>query len=115
MSDLEEDQPRFQGSDDDGFQPIDCIVYDQAAGEKMAERITDLQQQLKQREWISVDDRLPEDCVTVLVHGGCAHYSKANGKWYTMMERLNNGDYRQISWIVTQWMPLPTPPKEQEQ
>tara|TARA_R110000851_G_scaffold101313_1_gene217394 strand:+ start:557 stop:862 length:306 start_codon:yes stop_codon:yes gene_type:complete len=76
-------------------------------------QIDSLQQQLKQREWISVDDRLPEDCVTVLVHGGCAHYSKANGKWYTMMERLNNGDYRQISWIVTHWMPLPTPPKEQ--
>lgn len=42
MSQLEEDQPRFQGNDNDQFTTVDCIVYDQVAGEKMAARIETL-------------------------------------------------------------------------
>lgn len=39
MSYREEDQPRFQGSDDDVFVQIECVVYDQSAGEAMAARL----------------------------------------------------------------------------
>lgn len=42
MSDFEEDEPRFQGSDDDVFVSAKGIVYDQTAGEEMAKRIEDL-------------------------------------------------------------------------
>lgn len=46
MSDREEDQPRFQGSDDDVFVQVECVVYDQSAGEAMAARIIDLEHSL---------------------------------------------------------------------
>ena len=78
-----------------------------------ADRITELEAQLassqSKSQWVSVEDRLPEDAKPVIIHGGCGHYSHSNGKWYTNMERLNNGDYRQISWIVTEWQHLPEP------
>ena len=72
-------------------------------------RITELEAQLSKSQWVSVDKELPEDCKPVIIRGGCGHYSHSNGKWYTNMERLNNGDYRQISWIVTEWQHLPEP------
>ena len=71
-------------------------------------RIKDLEAQLS-NQWVSVEKESPEDCKPVIIHGGCGHYSHSNGKWYTNMERLNNGDYRQISWIVTEWQHLPEP------
>lgn len=69
--------------------------------------------------WISVNDRLPEDDDRVLVwenktyqrvlppeYGYCifAHY---DGKWLdeNMSDYNNNSD-----WTVTHWMPLPPPP-----
>ena len=64
------------------------------------------------QEWISVKDRLPEFCVSVLArcfhHGKCrtlvCHTSKENAEeWYTD---------EVCQWVkVTHWMPLPEPPK----
>ena len=39
----EEDEPRYQGSDDDVFVQADIVIYDQAAGEEMAARIEKLE------------------------------------------------------------------------
>jgi hypothetical protein len=65
-------------------------------------------------EWISVEDRLPDNAKPVIVHGGCGHYSRKYEQWFTNMERDNFGEYRPILWTVTHWMPLPGPPTQEK-
>lgn len=62
------------------------------------------------QEWISVNDRLPENICPVLVvlegmstaFNGWYH----DGKWWTV-----GAGTRPFKQKVTHWMPLPTPPK----
>ena len=67
-------------------------------------------------EWISVEDRLPEDNVYVIVKGGIAYYRRGKGRyavcgeWWTLTGERFPG--RIIQWQVNHWMPLPTPPEE---
>jgi len=60
--------------------------------------------------WISVDDRLPEDARPVIVAGGCGHYSRKYKRWFSNMERNKFGEYLEIQWNVTHWMPIPELP-----
>ena len=60
-------------------------------------------------QWISVDDRLPEFCVSVLAR--CFHH----GKWRTLVchtSKENAGEWytdEVCQWVkVTHWMPLPS-------
>ena len=60
------------------------------------------------QEWVSVDDRLPEFCVSVLAR--CFY----NGKWRTLVchtSKENAGEWytdEVCQWVkVTHWMPLP--------
>ena len=63
-------------------------------------------------EWISVDDRLPEPFVSVLVHMPgeepfpTVHegFISNDGIWQSAMFRREPGD-------VTHWQPMPQPPK----
>ena len=59
-------------------------------------------------KWISVEDRLPEEKESVLVHytdGWMPIAFLLDGKWHQ-----SGGE---TSWLsVTHWMPLPEPPKE---
>ena len=62
--------------------------------------------------WISVEDRLPEPGVVVLVYSklGCTYfshrlYNHVDGKPFCI--EYSGG------WEVTHWMPLPEPPKEE--
>ena len=68
----------------------------------------------EQPQWISVEDRLPEAFVSVLVympeerplptvHEG---YVTNNGKWYAHF-------FEREPFEVTHWMPLPEPPEEE--
>lgn len=64
------------------------------------------------QEWISVDDKLPEFCVSVLAR--CFYH----GKWKTLVchtSKENAGEWytdEVCQWVkVTHWMPLPEPPK----
>ena len=57
--------------------------------------------------WIPVSERLPEDGVPVIVHGGVAEF-RFDG-WWTYMECPR----RRIQWEVTAWQPLPAPPLAQ--
>ena len=64
------------------------------------------------QEWISVDDRLPEFCVSVLAR--CFY----NGKWRTLVchtSKEHAGEWytdEVCQWVkVTHWMPLPELPK----
>ena len=63
-------------------------------------------------QWISVDDRLPEFCVSVLAR--CFY----NGKWRTLVchtSKEHAGEWytdEVCQWVkVTHWMPLPELPK----
>ena len=64
-----------------------------------------------ERQWISVDDELPEPGEIVIVDGGCAHH-ESDG-WYTHNEPGVYSTYRAIQWQVTHWMPLPPPPEKE--
>ena len=64
------------------------------------------------QEWISVNDRLPEFCVSVLAR--CFY----NGKWRTLVchtSKEHAGEWytdEVCQWVkVTHWMPLPEPPE----
>ena len=67
------------------------------------------------QEWISVDDRLPEPFVSVLVHmpgeEPCPTVREGfisnDGIWQSAMFRREPGE-------VTHWQPMPHPPKEND-
>ena len=59
-------------------------------------------------QWISAENRLPEDSTIVLIKGGVARYYSSAKAWYSATG-LANG--RRIRWDVIYWMPLPEPPK----
>ena len=73
--------------------------------------------------WISVKDRLPKSMINkVLVwlkhedlnsYIGYGHYEKFHGEemWYDLE---HNERFDKRGYIVTHWMPLPEPPKEEK-
>ena len=87
---------------------LDRFVYDEWYGNgEIAEEL--ISNGVTVQEWISVDDRLPECCVSVLArcfyHGNwrtlACHTSKEHAEeWYTD---------EVCQWVkVTHWMPLPS-------
>ena len=93
---------------------LDRFVYDEWYGnDDIAEKL--ISNGVTVQEWISVDDRLPECCVSVLArcfyHGNwrtlACHTSKEHAEeWYTD---------EVCQWVkVTHWMPLPKPRKEND-
>lgn len=64
----------------------------------------------KQSEWISVDERLPQNDDRVLVY---IHSERS----YTMLDTDRILDGKWVRWgeDVTHWMPLPQPPERKEQ
>ena len=83
-----------------------------------AERIASLEAELKQREWISVEDRLPEDYGWFLVIDEFLVCEPQTMGFY-------EGEDSPVGWIpldqradpdsmkVTYWQPIPSPPQEQ--
>ena len=63
------------------------------------------------QEWISVDDRLPEEKVNCIVHYKHAYCD--NDDYWAIGICFYNGEKFQMDWSykVTHWMPLPKPPK----
>lgn len=63
------------------------------------------------QEWISVDDRLPEEKVDCIVHYKHAYCD--NDDYWAIGICFYNGEKFQMDWSykVTHWMPLPKPPK----
>ena len=62
-------------------------------------------------EWISVDDRLPEEKVNCIVHYKHAYCD--NDDYWEIGICFYDGEKFQmdLSYKVTHWMPLPKPPK----
>ena len=63
------------------------------------------------QEWISVDERLPEEKVNCIVHYKHAYCD--NDDYWAIGICFYNGEKFQTDWSykVTHWMPLPKPPK----
>lgn len=69
-------------------------------------------QRLKtEREWISVNDRLPKDNETVLVTNG----KRVKEVWFGQRTKLDRPHFMFTTMplhTITHWMPLPEPPKQ---
>lgn len=65
-------------------------------------------------EWISVEDRLPEELDGVITYRGeCGHVTAAtflNGDFQGIS--ISVGGFVKLGGNVTHWMPLPNPPEE---
>ena len=63
------------------------------------------------QEWISVEDRLPEEKVNCIVYYKHAYCD--NDDYWAIGICFYNGEKFQMDWSykVTHWMPLPKPPK----
>ena len=63
------------------------------------------------QEWISVDDRLPEETINCIVHYQHAYCD--NDDYWAIGMCFYDGEKFQIdpAYKVTHWMPLPVPPK----
>ena len=96
--------------------PFEGKVLDEWWWEEKIKRIADhlIANGVTVQEWISVDDRLPEEKVNCIVHYKHA-YCDNDDYWaigfccYDGEKFLFDPAYK-----VTHWMPLPEPPKEVE-
>ena len=63
------------------------------------------------QEWISVDDRLPEETIDCIVHYQHAYCD--NDDYWAIGVCCYDGEKFQLgpAYKVTHWMPLPEPPK----
>ena len=90
---------------------LDRFIYDEWYGKgDIAEKL--ISNGVTVQKWISVKDRLPECCVSVLAR--CFY----NGKWRTLVchtSKEHAGEWytdEVCQWVkVTHWMPLPELPK----
>lgn len=63
------------------------------------------------QEWVSVDDRLPEEKVDCIVHYKHA-YCNNDGYWAIGFCFYDGEKFRiDLAYKVTHWMPIPQPPK----
>ena len=89
---------------------LDRFVYDEWYGNgDIAEKL--ISNGVTVQEWISVDDRLPEEKVNCIVHYKHA-YCNNDGYW-AIGFCFYDGEKFQFdqAYKVTHWMPLPEPPK----
>lgn len=87
---------------------VESKWLDQKAGEDFF-LDDELKEWSKFTDWISVNDRLPEEDVRVLV------WLNTN-RSYTKIDTDRRFEGKWVRWAsdVTHWMPLPTPPTEKE-
>ena len=89
---------------------LDRFVYDEwYSNGDIAEKL--ISNGVTVQEWISVDDRLPEEKVNCIVHYKHA-YCNNDGYW-AIGFCFYDGEKFQFdqAYKVTHWMPLPEPPK----
>lgn len=86
---------------------------------KMAERLTELEYLLAERQWIPVSEMLPEDDYAVLVyeanHNNNFLAIYEDGRWKSFDPTYKATYFDEtIYWHIIAWMPLPEPYKEVE-
>ena len=93
--------------------PFEGKVLDEWWWEEKIKRIADhlISNGVTVQEWISVDDRLPEekvDCIVRYQHAYC----DTDGYWAIGMCFYDGEKFQfNLAYKVTHWMPLPQPPK----
>ena len=76
--------------------------------QRLTNEVQRLRNELEKYQWISVKDRLPDEYIDVLTYGARPSYD------VVYINRLIDKN----EWLydgVTHWMPLPEPPKEDEE
>lgn len=94
---------------------LDCAAASSAVLKKQNEQMRDAAALVTklagdaavERDWISVEDRLPEPGVDVLAAYRDRHINMGTAGDDWLEEDIEDGD-------ITHWMPLPEPPKEVE-
>ena len=93
--------------------PFEGKVLDEWWWEEKIKRIADhlISNGVTVQEWISVEDRLPEEKVNCIVHYKHAYCD--NDDYWAIGICFYDGEKFQMDWSykVTHWMPLPKPPK----
>lgn len=92
---------------------LDCAAASSAVLKKQNEQMRDAAAQVTklaaeaavERDWISVEDRLPEPGVDVLAAYRDRHINMGTAGDDWLEEDIEDG-------YITHWMPLPEPPKE---
>ena len=64
------------------------------------------------QEWVSVNDRLPEESGIYIVTANDGHAHRVSFVQWQKKNRMWNLTGARSYWRVTHWMPLPKPPKE---
>ena len=98
------------------FVESDCYLMPNTS-DSIAEHL--VQNGVTIQEWVSVDERLPEDCgMPVLMVAVNCYDQRVVVKGFTDYQcpirfLTNEKEYDHIwsAWEVTHWMPLPEPPK----
>ena len=93
--------------------PFDGKVLDEWWWEEKIKRIADhlISSGVTVQEWVSVDDRLPEEKVDCIVHYKHA-YCNNDGYWAIGFCFYDGEKFRiDLAYKVTHWMPMPDPPK----
>tara|TARA_R110002020_G_scaffold210667_1_gene416852 strand:+ start:3310 stop:3702 length:393 start_codon:yes stop_codon:yes gene_type:complete len=101
----------------------DKRIIDKALEQQQAE----IKQLKKDNEWFSVDDRLPDEEIEVIVsydingyghkddYRTCPAFIK-DSKWFALWvchASIQEGEYHEIHMPVKDWKPLPKPPEGQ--
>ena len=60
-------------------------------------------------QWVSVSERMPKPQQRVIIEGGMGFH--LSGLWYSIVDEGNKNP-RPITWTVTHWRELPSPPKQ---
>lgn len=63
------------------------------------------------QEWISVDDRLPEESGMYIVTANDGHAQRVSFVLWQKKNRMWNLTGARSYWRVTHWQPMPKPPK----
>ena len=93
--------------------PFEGKVLDEWWWEEKIKRLADhlISSGVTVQEWISVDDRLPEEKVDCIVHYKHA-YCNNDGYWAIGFCFYDGEKFRiDLAYKVTHWMPMPDPPK----
>lgn len=87
----------------------DCAEATQNCIVKLQEQIAELR---SAQEWVSVEDRLPEESGMYIVTANDGHAQRVSFVQWQKKNRIWNLTGARSYWRVTHWMPLPKPPKE---
>jgi hypothetical protein len=89
--------------------------YKAAKEEDTCEHILDMEKMVDVNGWISVKDRLPEVGISVLLIVAVADGGFVTSGWLSPQLQVFECAYGRVYWPeqITNWMPLPEPPKEE--